>query len=184
MRKDRVLRTRQAAKRRRRAQPKIPELPQELRADEVVDRMRQSLRLETDVQLAEALDVSKTTIASWRARNSIPYEECVRVAVWGMSDLYWLLTGQEYGTLKPGLWEGTIDPELLAVVLYDELIELGVTSVAEGPDKAASHALHLCAEYNRYEHLMRESLRLGKLSRADFLETLRRSIESMHPKGS
>jgi hypothetical protein len=59
----------------------------------VLDRLRLIVGAKNDNQLCEALEVNRSTLGSWVARESVPYAICVDLA--GVRDvsLDWLLTG-------------------------------------------------------------------------------------------
>ncbi|MEQ8194316.1 MAG: helix-turn-helix domain-containing protein, partial [Rhodospirillales bacterium] len=96
---------------------KVPDLPPEITAKAVIRRMKEYLRVKTDAELAARLGVGKTTISSWRQRKAVPFEECIRVAIWERGNLQWLLTGGSIDEMQPGLWEGPVHPELLQLIL-------------------------------------------------------------------
>lgn len=59
----------------------------------IIERAKQALGLSSDIQLAEALGVSKSTLSNWKTRNTIDYDvlfsKCERV------DLNWLIKGED-----------------------------------------------------------------------------------------
>lgn len=64
-------------------------------AGAVLDRLRLVVNVSNDTELHKALKIkSKSTVSSWRARNSIPYAICVQIAADNAVCLDWLLTGQ------------------------------------------------------------------------------------------
>ncbi len=63
--------------------------------DEVLERLCQLLDCKNDTELATALNVGRTTVSSWRTRGSIPYSECVEVAIRESVLLDWIITGRE-----------------------------------------------------------------------------------------
>jgi len=65
------------------------------KVDEVLGRLAQILEVKNDTELAEALSVARTTLSSWRARDSIPYAECVDVALRNDTSLDYVLLGSE-----------------------------------------------------------------------------------------
>lgn len=62
-------------------------------AGKVIDRAKDVLNLEQDQELASLLNVSRSTIAAWRRRNSIPAKYLTEIMVLGTVSLNWLLTG-------------------------------------------------------------------------------------------
>ncbi len=49
-------------------------------ADQVIDRLKEAAEFKTDAELAAALDVSKSTIANWRKRNSVRWDRLLPIA--------------------------------------------------------------------------------------------------------
>jgi hypothetical protein len=84
-------------------------------ASEVLDRLRQALHCPSDAALADALGVKPNTLATWRRRNSVPYAECIAVAVEKCVNLEWLFTGRglSHGSRTPG----AIDREFLVLAI-------------------------------------------------------------------
>lgn len=64
-------------------------------ADGVLDRLRDALGCKSDADLAREIGVPKTNISSWRQRNSVPYEICMRMYREKGIDLGWLMYGDE-----------------------------------------------------------------------------------------
>lgn len=52
-------------------------------AIDVIDRLKKLLKLKTDIQLAELLNIKPNTISTWKKRNSLDYE-----AIISISELY------------------------------------------------------------------------------------------------
>lgn len=64
-------------------------------AKEVLDRLRIVCGVNNDSDLCKSLKLPRTTISTWRSRNSVPYSLCVDLALKHGISLDWLLTGQE-----------------------------------------------------------------------------------------
>lgn len=64
-------------------------------AKEVLDRLQVVCGVSNDSDLCKLLNLPRTTISTWRGRNSVPYALCVDLAVKHGISLDWLLTGQE-----------------------------------------------------------------------------------------
>ena len=64
-------------------------------ADDVIDRLSQVLDCKNDTELSKRLKVGRTTISSWRSRQSVPYSECVDVALSEGFFLDYLILGRE-----------------------------------------------------------------------------------------
>jgi hypothetical protein len=60
----------------------------------VLSRLKTLFAVETDADLAEAMEIKKTTLSSWKRRESVPYSECVQIAQERMVSLDWLLAGR------------------------------------------------------------------------------------------
>jgi hypothetical protein len=86
-------------------------------AGEVIDRMREALCLKSDGELASYLGIAKTTASSWRRRNSIPYAECVELAMRGAARLEWLITGEGDKIDARLAYQPTIDPVVLSGII-------------------------------------------------------------------
>ena len=63
-------------------------------AKEILDRMSLILGATTYQELATRLGVSKSTVGNWYHRNSVPFEECVKLAEEQGISLDWLLLGR------------------------------------------------------------------------------------------
>jgi len=66
----------------------------------VIARMAQACGVKTDTELADKLEIKRNTIASWKNRGSVPYEQAVIVAEQKNVTLDWLLTGE--GPMRRG----------------------------------------------------------------------------------
>ncbi len=62
----------------------------------ILDRAKQVLKIEHDQRLAKLLGVSRTTLASWKRRNSIPAKHLAEVMLYSGDGISfdWLLTGK------------------------------------------------------------------------------------------
>jgi len=151
----------------------------------VIDRMKMAVRVKTDTELATKIGVSKTTVASWRSRNSIPLFECVGVAEDAQVSLDWLIFGTlTHDTMfgfESAKGEPGIDFDLLTAVLRERKFEIeGAGSTWEDDLKRARR---LIAEYQRYAGLVNTAALEG-VSRNDFVKTLRTLVQPVGgPKG-
>lgn len=59
----------------------------------IIDRAKEALNLEQDQELAVRLNVSRSAIAAWRRRGSIPAKYLSEMMIKGTVSLDWLLTG-------------------------------------------------------------------------------------------
>jgi|SRR5690348_1054934 len=62
-------------------------------ADAVIDRMREVAGVATDIALCAKLELGTSAVSTWRRRNSVPYAECVILALRHGVSLDWLLLG-------------------------------------------------------------------------------------------
>lgn len=101
-------------------------------AASVLDRMHQVFGVKNDNQLGDALQVNRSTLGNWRARDSVPYTICVDVAGQRGICLDWLLAGEgpmhRDGGAQESAAEDTghhgINPREQAILaLYRELSE-------------------------------------------------------------
>ncbi|ALG68341.1 helix-turn-helix domain-containing protein [Beggiatoa leptomitoformis] len=65
-------------------------------AIDVLNRLATVLQAKHDADLARKLEVSTSTIATWKARDTIPYKICVDIARREKVSLDWLLNGEEF----------------------------------------------------------------------------------------
>lgn len=60
----------------------------------IIDRMKESLNIKTDVQLAKALNIKGNGVVStWKVREKIPYRECDVISEMTGVSIEWLLSG-------------------------------------------------------------------------------------------
>lgn len=57
----------------------------------IIDRMQKALGVSSDTELAAALGIKRSTVGSWRHRESIPIDECLEIARTHGVSLDWLL---------------------------------------------------------------------------------------------
>jgi hypothetical protein len=146
-----------------------------VKAAEVIKRLQRAVEARTDQDLADRIDVSKTTVASWRTRDSIPYDICVTVAVaWDVS-LHWLILGlgPQHAPV-PDLGAHDVDYDLLGIALGERREYLAALDkeTQRGRRLIAKNAF---ADYLRYRALQDEAVGSGKLTKADFLAMLVKS---------
>ena len=63
-------------------------------AADVMARLQVFFGVGTDSALADAMNINRQTLGSWRARGRVPYEECVNLATEKGLSLDWLLIGE------------------------------------------------------------------------------------------
>lgn len=65
-------------------------------ANDVIDRLLEIYGVSSDTDLCKILNIkSKSTLSSWRLRDSIPYAICVQVAADKDVSLDWILIGKK-----------------------------------------------------------------------------------------
>jgi hypothetical protein len=138
----------------------------------IIERMKNEYGVKTDAELANRLEVSTPTIASWRRRNSVPFEQCVRAAVDCRTSLDSLVLGRH--TPTPGILEGDIDPDILGLAVLDELTAAREHS-SDLWERARLSGRVLALHYARFAALLDQSSKAG-MSREDFLKALRKSL--------
>src|SRR5476649_655590 len=67
----------------------------------IVDRMKVVVGVSKDVELADALGVSRSQVAGWKIRDRMPLSECVTIAEQHKVSLDWLVLGR----CQPGIEE-------------------------------------------------------------------------------
>ncbi|WP_342595495.1 S24 family peptidase [Salinicola lusitanus] len=60
----------------------------------ILERMKAALNLSSDKEVAEYFGVSPTSVHNWRRRGSVPYDECVSLAIAKKISLEWLILGE------------------------------------------------------------------------------------------
>lgn len=106
-----------------------------LSAASVLDRLHLVYGVDNDNQLAERLQVNRSTMGNWRSRDSVPYTICVSASLARGYSLDWLLTGEGPQRRE----EGVVAPDLSAseqaiLALYralDEGAQREIQSAAE-----------------------------------------------------
>ena len=98
-------------------------------AGDVIDRIKAVLNLRSDREMARHFGYGTTSITSKRQRGSVPYDECVQLAVTRGVDLNWLILGKGNSPLEgrtpiPGLTalngaQLPPDKDYAAIDLYD-----------------------------------------------------------------
>lgn len=61
--------------------------------DAILGRMKAALGVKNDVELSNAIGVSKSTISSWKKRGKVPLDKCLMVSQRTMTSLEEILTG-------------------------------------------------------------------------------------------
>ena len=67
-------------------------------SSDILDRLKQTLNITTDVELANTLGIKKTTLSNWKARNSIDYN--LVFSICEFINIDWLVFGRGENTLS------------------------------------------------------------------------------------
>jgi Bacteriophage CI repressor helix-turn-helix domain len=65
---------------------------------QIVKRLKEILNVRSDIELSAILDVPPTTISTWKSRDAIPFEICLKISDEKDIDLNWLFKGK--GTMR------------------------------------------------------------------------------------
>lgn len=63
--------------------------------DAILNRLMSVYQVKKNIDLCKKLNLSPQTLSTWRGRNKIPFELCVKVALEQEVSLDWLLLGRE-----------------------------------------------------------------------------------------
>lgn len=165
------------------SEPVIPPLAPGIKAADVIERMKDAVLVDTDVELATRLGVAKTTISSWRQRNVIPYEECARISLWGMVSIDWIITGEGEKSDYPRYAESPIDHELMEIVMFDFETNRAGEFVVDEWSRAESRGGWITTHYARFRRLLKGLMEDGRLTREEALASLRRSVTDFRKQG-
>ncbi len=67
----------------------------------VIRRIMSAYGVANDMQLSAIINVSRTTISSWRTRDVVPYSLCAQLYEENRISLEWLLFGEGQGKKPP-----------------------------------------------------------------------------------
>ncbi len=135
-------------------------------AASVIQRMKDTLRVQSDRELAKYLGVSPRAVSAWRTRDAVPYKECVEVAVKTVTALDWLLLGSNISSEEKQFFP-RVDYELLRLVI--EAVEnnyvqnFGDDSLHMSRDKA----LQICGCYRWWANHLEQVINTGKFTRTE-----------------
>lgn len=123
---------------------------------DVIDRLKEVLEVTKDAELAKALGKHRNYVFGLRQRDSIPYEECIKVAHENGASLDWLLLGKKDGSPGEYYSTETDDPRAARIVGFvtnwqqtkvpDELAWLEQHLRRTVPEYADWYAKHQTAE--------------------------------------
>ena len=95
----------------------------------IIERAKQALGLSSDIQLADALGISKSTLSNWKTRNTIDYDvlfsKCEQV------DLNWLIKGNDERPVAHQAEES--DHAAIPLIPYDAIAGYGSFDFQELP---------------------------------------------------
>lgn len=63
--------------------------------DAIIQRLMEMYQVNKNIDLCKKLNLSPQTLSTWRGRNKIPFELCVKVALEKNVSLDWLLLGRD-----------------------------------------------------------------------------------------
>lgn len=66
----------------------------------IVDRAKQAVQATSDADLARFLEISTPVVAGYRKRETVPLEQCIKIAERTGVSLDWLILGK--GEMKGG----------------------------------------------------------------------------------
>ena len=118
-----------------------------------LSRLKDSLGVESDADLARLLDIPASTVANWKSRGAVPLAVCVQAATENGVSLDWLILGKE---------NAVFDPD--AAALAAEVIVEGAVFLESAAD-AKRHELIRGAFQKWYGEF---GAALNKLDRAGF----------------
>lgn len=94
-------------------------------ADAVLDRMRETLNVATDLALCAALGVGSSVVSTWRHRKRVPHEACAELALRKNVSLDWLVLGRvpggatvPFGIAEPVATYANEDPRVARMVRF------------------------------------------------------------------
>lgn len=63
--------------------------------NEIIERLKEKLKLKTDKELYELMGVSQGVFSNWKSRNTIPYQEITTICFSKNINMKYILTGNE-----------------------------------------------------------------------------------------
>ncbi|WP_445620637.1 S24 family peptidase [Kushneria sp. Sum13] len=115
-------------------------IDKKLMAPGVLGRIKEVLGVSSDKEVAEYFGISSTSVHNWKRRGSIPYDECVELAIAKKASLEWLLFGDgDEAALKISFTmqaEGEVLPSSMAghsrILIYSIEAAAGTGRLFEG----------------------------------------------------
>ncbi|WP_026598399.1 helix-turn-helix domain-containing protein [Methylosinus sp. sav-2] len=129
--------------------------------------MKKVAECPTDAGLAAAINTSRSNIAKWKKRNSVPYAEISKFSAQFMTPVDYLITGNQAG--KHRVATSVLNDRVLAILLKDFFAKslLFVPKERDPSDYAKWLARKIARHYNDIEDIV-QKLEAGlKMSRRD-----------------
>lgn len=123
---------------------------------EILERISERTGFKKDVDIASVLGVPKTTLSTWKQRNSIPYEMLIEYAKREQIALDWLILGRDLSD-KHG-YIPSLMPNFCLIPRYDVEVSAGSGIVPDS--ELESGALAFSEDWIRKQHLNKQSLAL------------------------
>ena len=154
-----------------------PCLSDGINVNAIIIRMKKEYNVKADTELANVLGTAKTTISSWRRRNSIPLDILVKAAVECMNSIDYIVFGSKQYISKPSIHDMDIDVRLMELCMYKVDKNLSNWNFNGVFDKSAQRVRSLLMEYRNSHSLLKELVGSGSCSREDFLKSLRKTFD-------
>lgn len=152
----------------------------------IIERMKRAYEVSSDAELAEHMEIAKTTISSWRRRNSIPLDACLKAALETFLSLDELITGRPREDMLPGIHDVGIDVRLMEMSMY-AVDQQGIGSTGIGSqfeddfDRSSFRARILIRNYARAAALKKEAIEKPGFTEEQFYDSLRRTFDAFRP---
>lgn len=139
-------------------------------AANAINRAKQLRGFKQDQELAEFLGVSRTSLASWKRRNSIPAKHLLQMVFGTERSVDWLISGEEKVTVDEFGLSTTpfVDPYVLWLALLAYRLELN-----QGNE----------AQHKLYEAINDQELMYAHIYLGDFITKLMNSKDKWQKSG-
>jgi hypothetical protein len=146
-------------------------------AAEILERLKQTVDVQTDAELASLLGVSPTALSNWRVRNSVPLGRLRPICKQFAIPLDYLLTG------RLGIFDAApLDTELLGYV-FKLLARYGFISLPASPEPSYDPARRAAAEFLELQGRTRELFKHLVDSKNLTVDEAKRAIVARFKKG-
>lgn len=145
-------------------------------AREIILRMREGYEVKTDLELSNCLNISKTAISSWRQRNSVPLDMCIKAAWESANSLDWMVFGGNKNRIGAGVYEAGIDVDIFSICVYYIDNSKYIKHLKDDWDYSTFRARFLIGYYAKFMDMYEDVKRNGLSSREDFLRSLRKNF--------